>query len=175
MIDFTTLARRRCSVRSYSDRTVEPEKLSLILEAIQLAPSACNNQPWRFVIIREQEGLDHLHQCYDRAWFKTAPMAILACGLKEEAWVRQSDGKDALDIDVAIATEHLCLAAASLGLGTCWICNFDATRCRELFHLPPEVEPIAIIPIGYPSDPDIFEKTPKNRKPFSEIFSPERF
>lgn len=90
---------------------------------------------------------------------------IIACGIHPAAWHR-ADGKDT-DIDVAIAVEHICLAATSLGLGTCWICNFDAPALSSASNLPDDTEPIAIIPLGYPN-PDT--KVPaKNRKAIDEI------
>ena len=91
----------------------------------------------------------------------------MALGLHDEAWHRSFDGKDHTDVDVSIAVEHLCLGAASLGLGTCWVCNFDPAIVREGLNLPDNVEPIAIIPMGYPdSDGTVPEK---KRKPLDEI------
>ena len=83
------------------------------------------------------------------------------------AWTRRYDEKNHADIDVAIAIEHLCLAAAEQGLGTCWVCNFRVQLCQELFNLPDEWYPVAIIPIGYPATPAIPEKT---RKAMAEIW-----
>lgn len=91
--------------------------------------------------------------------------AGLAC--LPEAWTRHEDGKSHADIDLAIAIEHLCLAAAEQGLGTCWVCNFHVERCRELFRLPDGLCPVAIIPIGYPATPEIPEK---KRKPMADIW-----
>ena len=105
-------------------------------------------------------------ECYPREWIKTAPAFIVAVGNHSEAWHRPSDGKDHTDIDLAIAIEHLCLAATSLGLGTCWVCNFDAKKCAELLRLPESAEPVAILPIGYPAESLIPEK---KRKPVDEI------
>jgi nitroreductase len=65
------------------------------------------------------------------------------------------DGKDHTDIDVSIIIDHMTLAAAEQGLGTCWICNFDALKCAEILQLPSNIEPIAYLPIGYPGkEPD---------------------
>ena len=71
------------------------------------------------------------------------------------------------DIDIAIAAEHICLAAAAIGLGSCWVCNFDASLCKEVLQLPAEEEPAVIVPIGHTS-PDCPQKE-KVRKPLSEI------
>jgi nitroreductase len=169
------LIQKRCSIRDYSDKPIEQEKLDYIIEAARLAPSACNLQPWRILIIQSDEGKEKIQMCYGRDWFKTAPLYMVICGDHSESWKRNQDEKDHADIDIAIATEHICLAAVEQGLGTCWVCHFDAKRCSELFNIPEDIEPIVIIPIGYPSDPDLFDKTPKKRKPINEIVISERF
>ena len=84
-----------------------------------------------------------------------------------ESWHRRADNKDHADIDIAIAVEHLCLAAAEQGLGTCWVCNFDTPRCSEVLGLPENLEPAVLIPVGYAED----EPTEKKRKPLNEILT----
>jgi len=169
------LIRKRCSVRSYSTQAVESEKLDYILEAARLAPSAVNYQPWYFVVIQSSEGKEKIRACYARDWFKAAPLYILVCGDHNQSWKRSTDNKDHADIDTSIAMEHICLAATELGLGTCWVCNFDAELCARLFHLPEGIEPVAITPIGYPTDPELFDKTPKKRKLLAEVVVLESF
>ena len=160
------IARRRYSCRAYRPEVVEREKLDYILECVRLAPSAVNRQPWRFHIVDSEEGRRKLQQCYDREWFKTAPMFVVATIRHDEEWVR-SDGKHHGNIDIAIAVEHLCLAATEQGLGTCWVCNFDADLCKQMLGLPESEEPAVIIPLGYAAD----EPTEKKRKPIQEIIS----
>ena len=104
------LVNNRYSCRDYQARSVEKEKLDYIMECVRLAPSAVNKQPWKFRIVRSQEGRAKLQSCYSRPWFNEAPLYILASLLHEEEWVRE-DGKAHGNIDVAIAVEHLCLAA----------------------------------------------------------------
>ena len=166
---FLELVRKRCSVRQYSDRTVEPEKMDYVLEAARLAPSAVNKQPWHMLLVESEEKRQLLQSCYNREWFKQAPLYLIVCGDHTESWKR-ADGKDHLDIDVAILTEHLCLAAAEQGLGTCWVCNFDAPRVKELFSLPEHIEPIVLLPLGYPADESVFEGE-KKRKTLTEIYA----
>ena len=158
------LVNKRYSCRNYQSRSVEKEKLEYILECVRLAPSAVNRQPWCFHIVTGAEEKERLQKCYDREWFKTAPMYIVASILHDREWIR-GDGKPHGDIDIAIAVEHLCLAATEQGLGTCWICNFDAARCKELLTLPSDEEPAVIIPVGYAAD----EARPKCRKSIGEI------
>ena len=163
-MDFLELVKSRYSCRDYQPRNVENEKLEYIMECVRYAPSAVNRQPWRFRIIKDDNDKARVQQCYNREWFNTAPLYILASVLHDEEWVR-ADGKHHGDIDIAIAVEHLCLAATAQGLGTCWVCNFDAALCKQLFSLPENEEPAVIIPIGYPAVPP----TEKKRKPISEI------
>ena len=169
MMDFLDLVNKRYSCRNYRDAAVEPEKLLHVMECVRLAPSAVNHQPWRFYVVDSVEGRVALHRCYAREWFVTAPTYIVACLRHDEEWVR-ADGKRHGDIDVAIAVEHLCLAATEQGLGTCWVCNFDAALCREALGLAPEEEPVVIVPIGYPAG----EPTVKNRKALVEILTQDK-
>lgn len=147
-MDFLDLAKKRFSVRSYTEELVSDDDLRYVMEAVRLAPSACNKQPWRFVLVKSEDAKARLRQCYNRAWFVTAPMYIICLRDTIANWVRPDDGKPFGDVDVAIATEHLCLAAADRGLGTCWVCNFDVEAFHRLFSFP-GMEPIALIPIGH--------------------------
>ena len=157
----------RYSVRSYKkDVSVEDSKLKYILECARLAPSAVNFQPWKFLVLKSDEAREKVYPFYDRPWFREAPVVVICCADHVQSWKRRSDEKDHADIDVAIATEHLCLAAAEQGLGTCWVCNFDAEGTRRAFNLPEHIEPVALVPLGYPADDNAPAKT---RKPLEEI------
>lgn len=168
-MNFKELCDDRFSVRSFTDEAVSEEQLQYILECARLAPSAVNYQPWHFYVVTKNEDREKLHQCYNREWFKTAPMYIICCIRHNEAWVRKNDSKEHGNIDIAIATEHICLSAAEQGLGTCWVCNFDAGMCHSLFMLPSDEEAAVLIPIGHPSS-DV-EKKEKNRKAINEIIT----
>ncbi|MBO7137301.1 MAG: nitroreductase family protein [Bacteroidaceae bacterium] len=161
--------RNRYSCRGYLDKPVEEEKIAYLKECMRMAPSAVNRQPWKFRIVRSQEGREKLQSCYSRSWFNEAPLYVLASVLHEQEWVR-TDSKPHGNIDVAIAVEHLCLAATEQGLGSCWVCNFDAQRCHELFQMPDAEEPVVIIPIGYASSTEV---PPKMRKVSQEVFFEE--
>ena len=163
-MNFLELAKSRYSCRQYADRVVEKEKLEYVMECVRLAPSAVNRQPWRFRVVEDVEVLRKLWRCYNREWFKSATVCIVASVVHDEEWVR-SDGKPHGDIDVAIAVEHLCLAAAEQGLGTCWVCNFDAVLCKDVLAMRENEEALVIIPVGYPD----CEPTEKKRKNMNEI------
>lgn len=163
-MNFLELTKSRYSCRSYQQRAVEQEKLDYIMECVRMSPSAVNRQPWLFIIVRDEEERHRLAECYNREWFTTAPAYIIACVLHHEEWVR-SDGKAHGNIDVAIAVEHLCLAATEQGLATCWVCNFDTQKCRDAFGMSEDVEPAVLIPIGYAAD----SAKEKARKPREEV------
>lgn len=167
MNNFLELVKARYSSRSYSNRAVEPEKVEYLLECARLAPSAVNFQPWRFVVVESAEMRARLQECYLREWFREAPLYIVVCADKAQSWKRKLDGHDHADVDAAIATEHICLAATEQGLGSCWVCNFDADLCSEVLDLEGECYPVAIVPIGYSAD----EPTAKKRKMLDEITS----
>lgn len=167
-MDFLELCEQRCSVRDYEEKAVEREKLEYILKAAQLAPSAVNFQPWQFLVVRDPENRVKMQESYHRDWFKTAPCYIVICSDHSQGWKRKVDKKDFSDIDAAIAIEHICLAATSVGLGTCWVCNFDPEILRANFHIPTHLEPIAILPVGYPKNPNQWKEIPKVRKPLTE-------
>lgn len=168
---FLDIAKNRYSCRKYNARRVEEEKLMLVLEAGRVAPSAVNFQPWHFYVMQETEDLERFYGAYHREWFRTAPCVIVICANHSQSWKRKADGKDHGDIDAAITTDHMTLQATELGLATCWICNFDVERTRELLKLPEYLEPVVILPLGYPLDEADPERHSEKRKPLSEIVS----
>lgn len=151
MINFLELVKSRISIRQYTSQEVENDKLKYILECTRLAPSAANYQPWQFWIVKDEKMKHLIQQCYSAKWLSNAPVYIVAFSDTSQSWKRSFDGKDHADIDVAIAIEHICLAATEQGLGTCLVCNFDIQEFSELLNVPDNLEPIAIIPIGYTS------------------------
>ncbi len=173
MNDFLSLAKARYAVRTYLPRPVEEEKLERILEVGRVSPTAKNNQPYRFLVVRSPEGLAKLGQSTN---VKGYPLAIIVCGVASEAWVRPFDAKNTFDTDTAIAATHMLLEATDQGLGSCWINYFDPAVIRDLFHMPEGVEPVHVLAMGYaagePKSPDRHAKT---RKPLAEIVVEESF
>jgi nitroreductase len=166
-MNFNQLIIARKSVRSFKEQKVSDELIGQILEAGRMAPSAVNYQPYIFIYIDNDELLSSIHQSYPREWFSKARQIIVVCANHQQSWKRPSDSKDHADIDAAIAVDHITLMAAELGIGTCWVCNFNAPVVTEALHLPAHITPIAILPIGYPAETDI---QVKKRKPAAEIF-----
>jgi nitroreductase len=170
-MEFSELVVKRYSVRAYKPDPVEDDKLQQALQAARLAPTAANRQPFQFIVIHTAGREAELKRVYNRDWFVQPPLVICACGVPAQGWVREKDSKNYDEVDVAIAMDHLILAAADLGLGTCWIAAFDPTAAREVLHLPDDVEPIAFTPLGYPAD----QPRPKKRKALSELVRYERW
>ena len=155
----------RKSVRAYRDIPVEDDKLRLVMAAARLAPSASNRQEWRFVVVRDRGQREKLAEIAGGQRFVAeAPVVIAACAVTDGHLMRC--GQACYPIDVAIALDHLSLAAVSLGLGTCWIGAFDEGRVRALLDIPPEVRVVELMTLGYPRDPD---PAAKNRLPLEEI------
>ncbi len=170
-MDFYEVVRKRRSIRRYLPKKVEEEKLNRILEAARLAPSAANKQPWRFIVVKSKELKGKLRAAYDKDWFIEAPAIIVACADPREAWIR-SDGEEYWKVDVAIALEHLVLAAANEGLGTCWIAAFKEEEVKKTLKIPNHVRVVAMTPLGYPAE----EKGPvSKRKKLSELIHYEEW
>lgn len=165
-MDMLELSQKRFSARKYTDEPVSDEDLSYIMECARLAPSAVNRQPWKFIIVRSKEARERLWNAYDREWFRSAPLYIVCMKNDSECWTRRYDDKKHGDIDVAIAAEHICLAAADRGLGTCWVCNYDTAVVREQFPCD-GFEAVVIIPLGHIAED--CPHTEKKRKAMEDI------
>ena len=160
------LISERRSVRQYLPDDIERDKMDYLMECARLAPSAANFQPWKFLIIKDANKKELLQKCYPAKWFMSPPVYIVALGNKNLSWKRSYDEKDHYDIDLAIALEHIVLAATEKGLGSCWVCDFNADLCHGLLALPNNLVPVAILAVGYPMKKG--EKV-TNRKAMNEI------
>jgi len=169
---FIELAKKRISVRSYTNEPVSDEALNEILEAGRLAPTAKNLQPFQFVVVKEMDQLAALAACYPADWFAEAPVLIALCTQPAIAWTRKRlDNRSYLDVDTAIAADHMTLAAVDLGLGTCWIGAFDPEIVRNVLDMPKDAEPLILLTLGHPND----KGRPKQRKPIEELVRYERW
>lgn len=168
-MNFLELAKARHSVRSYTDKPVEAEKLHYLLRAAQAAPTAANLQPVRLMVV---QGTD-LEKLGLAANLFHAPLAIVVCADHSVAWKRPFDGKQTTDIDASIVTDHMMLAATEQGLGSVWICYFKPDVVRQQFALPEAMEPVNILAIGYsnapPADPNRHER---ERVPLDTLILP---
>ncbi len=141
--------------------------LERILDAGRLAPSAANRQPWKFLLISSREMLTAVRRCYQKPWFMDAPHILVVAGRTGEAWSRQ-DGWNSIETDLAIAMDHLVLAAENEGVATCWVANFDYIMLRSSLSLTSEDRVYAVTPLGYPR-PGFAKKGQKQRKSLTEV------
>lgn len=167
-MEYTELIRTRESIRNYDlTRPVSKEVLEKILNAGRLAPSACNYQPWKILVISSAAMLEKVKACYQRDWLKEAPQIIVMVGLKNQAWNRTYDGYNSIETDVAIAMTHIILAAENEGVGTCWIAAYNPFLLKETLGIKEDQLIFGITPLGYPKPG--FQKTlMKKRKSLEE-------
>jgi nitroreductase len=143
--------RNRRSVREFSTRPIPAASLARLRDAIRFAPSACNLQPWRFVLVSDAQLRNQVAKVANEQLFvANAPLLVVACGFPNEAYQKMGGHRNSVDIDIAIALDHLTLAAVAEGLGTCWIGAFDAGRVKTLLRIPPEAKIVAMMPVGFP-------------------------
>lgn len=175
MNSFNQLVHQRRSIRNYSDKLVEKEKIVQCIEAARVAPSAENVEPWRFVILTEPELKERF--CNDAfsgvysftKWAAKAPVIIVILAKPDILANRigkQIQGTNYYLIDIGIAGEHLVLQAQELGLGTCWIGWFNATKTQKFFNIPSSYKVVSLISMGYPQNTPMKEK---KRKKLEEI------
>ena len=161
------IAERR-SIRSFSSQPVEEEKLLRVLEAGRLAPSARNMQDWKFVVVKDPSIRRRLAEAArNQEFVGQAPIVIAACGTSDYV---MTCGQHTYPIDVAIAVDHMTLAAVEEDLGTCWIGAFYEDKVKEILGVPQTVRVVALLPLGYPAETSkTAEAMPKSRKPLGEI------
>ena len=167
MPTFLELAKARYSVRSFKPQPINLEDLEKVLEAGRIAPTACNNQPHRIKVITDTADLAKVDKCTPCRF--DAPTVLLICYDKTICWERKFDGANSGEVDASIVTTHLMLAAQEVGLGTCWVMYFDQAKLAELFALPENIVPVALLPIGYPAEDAVPADLHEQRLPLNEI------
>ena len=171
-MNFLEIAKKRYSVRSYTGKKVEQEKLDKILLAAHVAPTAANKQPVKLIVVQSDEGLNKIGKAAD---LYGAPLAIIVCCEHKKAWTRPFDKKQTVDIDASILTDHMMIEATELGLGSVWICYFKPDVIQKEFDLPDTLEPVNILAVGYsdesPADP---ERHATQRVPLSDLVHYEK-
>lgn len=159
----------RRSIRKYKTEPISVKDLKVILESAQLAPSAGNRQPWKFIVVRDSETKKRLaEKSRKQLWVGDAGVVVAALAMDKkdpriyERWAEK---------DVMTAVEHMVLSAWGLGYGTCWIGAFNQKEVKEILDIPEEMTVICLLPIGVPDE----TPEPKGRKPFQEIFFAEKY
>ena len=141
----------RYSVRKFSDKEIEQEKLDKILEAGRIAPTAVNFQPQRIYVIKSKENREKLKSICKMTF--DAPVILLACADMSKSWKsRYEEGYDSAEMDVSIVGTQMMLEAWNLDIGSCWVRAFNSNEVKKIFELPENIKPIFLLPIGYKAD-----------------------
>jgi nitroreductase len=149
-MEFDQLITERYSVRSFQPEHLSAEEIHRILEAGHKAPTGCNYQPQRILVLNTDESIAKLQAC-TKCHFH-APTAMLVCHNRAESWKRPYDGALSSSVDAVIVTTHMMLEAHNMGIGSCWVMHFDPYAMRHAFQIPEEIEPVALLVMGHPSE-----------------------
>jgi len=170
-MDLYEAIQTRRSIRSYKEKPVPDDILLRVVGAARLAPSANNIQPWKFILVRDAGKRKKVAElCWNQSFIAEAPVVVVACGLPTPSKI--GGYASSVLVDVAIAMDHLTLAARAEGLGTCWIGAFDNEALKSFLGVPKDVEIVAVTPLGYPSQET---RRPGHRKELPEIVAAEEF
>ncbi len=171
-MDLYETIKSRKSVRKYRRDPVPEESLKKILNAARMAPTAENFQPWKIIVVTDEDIKRKLvPACNNQRFVAEAPVVLVACGLPDEAYPIMGGYMNSYPVDVAIVLDHLMLAAASEGLGTCWIGSFKEEKVAETVGVPQEAKVVALTPLGYPAEE--MERT--DRKNLTELVSYNKY
>lgn len=169
-MDVLEVIKGRRSIKNYSDRQIEDKKLNKILEAGSLAPSAHNNQGWKFIVVREKNIISEIFDSFVAPEnFKRAPVVIVVCGINPGEIM--TCGQPRYTVDISIAMSFMMLEAYEQGLDTCWIGSYSQDKIKEILDIPNNIGIVTIMPIGYPAE----IPHPKPRKQLDEIVSYNRY
>lgn len=150
-MNFIELIKSRYSVRAFSERTVEDEKLNMLLEAAKVAPTACNNQPQKLYVLKSEDAIEKLKA--STKFVFGAKTAIIFTSDTSKEWKNPFTSEyHTGDIDCSIVCTHVMLQAWDMGIGSCWIGYFDPEKVRAAFDIPVNEKIIAILPLGYPAE-----------------------
>ena len=168
-MDVLSAIQGRRSIRKYSNKPVEEEKLLKVLEAARLSPSAKNQQNWKFIVVQDGETRERLTKAIGQSFVGEAPIILVCCGTEPESIMRC--GQSRYTVDLSIATAYMILEAYEQGLGTCWLGSFDEGKVKEVLNIPEEVRVVSITPLGYPSE----SPSQRTRKTLDEIVSYDKY
>ena len=168
-MDFEQVIKSRCSVRKFESAHLEQEAVDKILNAGHLAPTGCNYQPQRILVLNTDESIEKLRGC-TKCHFG-APCAFLVCYNRDETWRRPHDGAMSAPVDAVIVATHMVLEAQNIGVGSCIVMHFDPYKMRETFRIPENIEPSLLLVMGYPhKDAAPLELHSKFRSPGDVVF-----
>ena len=166
-MDFEKVIAERFSVRKFKNKHIEQEVIDKLLNAGHIAPTGCNFQPQRILVLNTDESAQKLKNC-TKCHFD-APCAMLICYNRDESWTRPYDGAQSAPVDAGIVATHIMLEAANLGVGTCWVMHFDPVKMREEFNIPQNCEPHALLVMGYPHESATPIEMHSKTRPLDEV------
>lgn len=172
-MDFEKIITERYSVRKFKSKKLPQNVIDKIIEAGHKAPTGCNYQPQRILVLNTDESILKLKNC-TKCHFD-APTAMLICHNREESWVRKYDGALSSSVDAVIVTTYMMLACQNEGVGTCWVMHFDPLAMRENFNIPDNLEPAALLVMGYPADDSKPLDLHNQFRPISEVVFYDKF
>ena len=149
-MDFDRVITERYSVRKFNGEPLKQCDIQSILTAGHKAPTGCNYQPQRILVLNSAEAIEKLKKC-TKCHFN-APTAMLVCHNKDESWVRPYDGALSSSVDAVIVATHMMLKAQDIGVGCCWVMHFNPALMSESFNIPKNVVPVALLVMGYPAE-----------------------
>ncbi len=167
-MEFMDVISKRRSIRKYKPDVVSDEDIKYVLESARLAPSWANTQCWKFIVVKDKKVKDDLATA-GNGWIANAPVVIAACADPTKPGTKGDQQYYMLDIGIAM--EHLILAAADKGLGTCWIGAFDEATAKRVLGVPENMRVVALTPLGHPAE----EPSPRPRKNLEDITCVDKY
>lgn len=168
-MDVLSAMQGRRSIRKYSNKPVEEEKLLKVLEAARLSPSAKNQQNWKFIVVQDGQIRERLTEAIGQPFVGEAPIILVCCGTEASGVMKC--GQPRYTVDLSIATAYMILEAYEQGLGTCWLGSFDENKVKDILDIPEDVRVVSITPLGYPSE----SPSQRPRKELNEIVSYDKY
>ena len=172
-MDFEKVISERFSVRKFKKAHLKNEDIDKILKAGHIAPTGCNFQPQRILVLNTDESVEKLKKC-TKCHFDTS-CAMLVCFNKNETWQRPYDGATSAPVDAAIVTTHMMLQAQNIGVGSCWVMHFNPSAMKKEFNIPENIEPLALLILGYPADDAAPIEMHSKYRPIDEVVFYESF
>ena len=166
-MDFERICKERYSVRSFSSKKVEDEKIAKILELTRLAPTARNNQPYEIYVAKTDDALEKVKKGKDN--LLGAPLVFVVCSDEEKNWLHPHNDKNSTLQDIGIVCTTLMYACSEVGLGSLYVCAFDPEQTKKAIGIKDNLTPETLILVGYPSADCTTSRNKGVRRPIEEF------
>lgn len=172
-MEYEKLITERYSVRKFKPQHLPKEDISKILDAAHKAPTGCNYQPYRILVLNTDKSIEKLKEC-TKCHFD-APTAMLVCYNEDESWERPYDKALSAPVDAAIVSTHIMLEAHNIGVGSCWVMHFNPAAMKTTFNIPEHIKPLALLVMGYPSEESKPLELHSSFRPLEELVCYDEF